>query len=212
MEMLITQALDERDLLKKKIHDALSGTKFISAKQIRRNKDIDNADPEKVTADILATYQSINDMITRYYQIIQKIAESNAKTYITVGGKDITISAAISILKDISTVSYMKYELQTKLEKDYRAISNYVTQQNKNVDNNKQVLLNNLVQRYSDSKVPTQEDTDMVNRTVEEDYFDYIDPLDILTKIKNLKDENTTIKSEILSAIKISNARTTIEI
>lgn len=209
--MLITQALDERDLLKKKINDAISSTNFISVKKKNKNVDINNGDVTKVSDDIKATYQSINDMIKRYTMIVQKIAESNVTTTINVNGKDMTISAAISVIKDINTNSFFFKDLQRKLEKDFQNASDTVRRNNNNVEQNKNTLLNGLISR-NDAKTATDKEVELVNATVDGDYAEFVDPLTITDRIAELKDYNLTIKANILSAIKISNATTTIEI
>ena len=211
MEMLITQALDERDLLKKKITDTIKYNNFVSVKKKSKSVDINNADAQKVAEDIKAAYQSVNDMIKRYCKIIQKIAESNAKTYITVDGKDMTISAAISIIKDINNGDFFMKSLQTKLEKDFANASDTIRRNNNTVEQNKNTLLNGLIAR-NDSKSATDKEVELVNATVDGDYAEFIDPLDINAEITKLRESNLTLKANILSAIKISNATTVIEI
>lgn len=211
MEMLITQALDERDLLKKKIMDSINDTTFVSCK--RKNKDVDfqNAPIEKVSSDILAIYQSIQDMIKRYTSIVQKIAESNAMTKINVDDKEMTISAAISVLKDINTGTFFENRLLNKLTNDFNNISNRVDRNNNTVEANKQEMLKVIIGR-NDSKKPTDDDVAIVERAIENDYFEFVDPIDIKGKIKEVKDYTQDIKQKILSAIKISNATTVINI
>ena len=211
MEMLITQALDERDLLRKKIEDAIKGQRFVSCKKKSAQTDVYNAPVDKITADIKSTYQSINDMIDRYYMIIQKIAESNAVTTITVDGKTMTISAAISIIKDINNRNYLKTMLQNKLERDYNAVSDAITKQNRIVEQDIKNLLNALVSK-SDSKTPTEEDTNFATLSQEKNVLEFIDPLNITDKINDLNEQNTDLRYKILSAIKVSNATTVIDI
>ena len=212
MEMLITQALDERDLLKKRIINAIDSGFFVSARKVDSNKDLNGYDIEKIEADAKATYQSIVDMIDRYYMIIQKIAESNALTKINVRGKEMTISAAISILKDISNDNYIKSELQERLERDYHRAFDRVSTTNSKAETTKLTLLQALLGKGVDVSQASQEQINAVEETVKKDYAELVDPIDVVEKLKTLKDENISIKSEILSAIKISNATTTIDI
>lgn len=211
MEMLVTQALDERDLLAKKIKDAIRTTTFISAKKTGKQIDYNNAPVDKVTSDIQSTYQSIQDMIKRYTMIVQKITESNATTIINVDGKEMTVSAAIAIIKDINTQNFFDTILLDKLTKDYNSLTNFVERNNNTVDNNKLSMLNALISR-NDSKKASDEEIQVVDKTFEKDYYEFIDPLGITDKIKELRDYTTTIKQKILSAIKISNATTIINI
>lgn len=209
--MLITQALDERDLLKKKITDAIKYNNFVSVKKKNKTVDINNADVQKVTEDIKSSYQSVNDMIKRYCTIIQKIAESNAKTFITINDKEMTISAAISIIKDINNGDFFMKNLQNKLEKDFANASDTIRRNNNTVEQNKNTLLNGLIGR-NDSKTATDKEVELVNATVDGDYAEFIDPLDINAEITKLREYNLSLKANILSAIKISNATTVINI
>lgn len=80
-KMLVTQALDERDLLVKKINDKIAKASFVDT--IKPNEDkvyakrIDKAEYAK---EAEAAYQQINDLIRRFQLIDAAIVESNAKT------------------------------------------------------------------------------------------------------------------------------------
>ena len=212
MEMLIAQALDERDLLKKKIEDAIIGTTFVSAKRVSRSVCYNNAEASKYEKDTTSTYQSIKDMIKRYYMIIQKIAESNAKTKIKVNNTEMTISAAISILKDISSKSYFYSMLMNKMEKDYKLISDLITRNNNVTDQNKNNALQAIISRNDDKKTATNEQIESVNKLFEDDYSEFVDPINITDVIKELREEDNDLRNKIQTAIKISNATTVIEI
>ena len=211
MDMLITQALDERDLLAKKIRDAISSQDFISMRKKDAAIDYNNAPVEKITEDIRSTYQSITDMIKRYCMIIQKIAESNAVTKINVDGQEMSISAAISIVKDIKNGTYFEARLLNKFTNDYNKIADTIKRNNVIVDQNKQKLLGALLSKDS-SKKPTQDDIDIVDRVNDKDYTEFIDPLGLTDLIDELRTRTSELQSKILSAIKISNATTVISI
>lgn len=211
MQMLITQALDERDLLAKKIKSAIDSQIFISWKRKSKDVDFNNAPVDKIKGDIQSTYQSIQDMTKRYYMIIQKIAESNAVTKINVDGQEMTISAAISIIKDIKLGNYFESKLLKKFEADNNQITNIVKRNNDTVETNKQNMLQALLSR-NDSKNPTEKETELVNATLDGDYAEFIDPIDIGNKIKDLKSKTSELEAHILSAIKVSNATTVIDI
>lgn len=187
-------------------------TSFVSAKRVGKDTNWQHVPVQKIEDDAKATYQSIQDMIKRYTMIIQKIAESNATTKITVDGKELTVSAAISLIKDINDKSFFEEILCTKLKKDYSYITQVVEKNNNTAEANKQTLLNNLISRNSDKKVASEEDINLVNATIEKDYMEFVDPIGIADKIKELEEYTSDMKSKLLSAIKVSNATTTIEI
>ena len=211
MEMLITQALDERDLLAKKIKTAINSQEFISMRKKDAAVDYNNAPVEKITEDIKSTYQSITDMIKRYCMIIQKIAESNATTLIEVSGQKMSISAAIAILKDIKNGTYFESKLLSKLTQDFESITSAVKRNNNTVDQNKLKLLEAILAK-DNSKKPTTEDTDLVDRVNDKNYVELIDPLGITDLIADLRTRTSELQSNILTAIKISNATTIINI
>ncbi len=75
-KMLVTQALDERDLLVKKINDKIAKSSFVDT--IKSNEDkvyakrIDKAEYAK---EAEAAYQQINDLIRRFQLIDAAIVE-----------------------------------------------------------------------------------------------------------------------------------------
>ena len=96
--MLVTQALDERDLLVKKINDKIAKASFVDT--IKPNEDkvyakrIDKAEYAK---EAEAAYQQINDLIRRFQLIDAAIVESNAKTEVNTSYGTFTVAGAISL-------------------------------------------------------------------------------------------------------------------
>ena len=88
-KMLVTQALDERDLLVKKINDKIVKASFVDTirpneekvyeRKIRREDYIKEAE---------SAYQQIMDLIDRFQKIDAAIVASNAKTQITTSWGD----------------------------------------------------------------------------------------------------------------------------
>ena len=96
-QILVTKALDERDLLKKKIIRAIDDASFVATKRKKDDKcangytrgmsPVSLLDIEEFKQNATSQYQSINDMIKRYNDINAAITLSNATTVITVAGK-----------------------------------------------------------------------------------------------------------------------------
>ncbi len=82
-KMLVTQALDERDLLVKKIGDKIAKIKLVDCK--RKNED--KTAGERLTAEDFckqanSAYQQVMDLIDRYQRIDAAIIASNAASII----------------------------------------------------------------------------------------------------------------------------------
>ena len=97
-KLLITQALDERDLLVKKIADKISKAGFVDT--IRNNED--TVAKARIAKDDFArqaesAFQQIKDLITRYPKIDAAIVASNATTKVTTSYGEFTVAGAISL-------------------------------------------------------------------------------------------------------------------
>ena len=83
-KMLVTQALDERDLLVKKIADKIAKASFVDT--IKPNEDkvyAKRIGKEEYAKEAESAYQQIVDLIERFQKIDAAIVDSNAKTEIT---------------------------------------------------------------------------------------------------------------------------------
>lgn len=83
-KMLVTQALDERDLLVKKIADKIAKGSFVDT--IKPNEEkvyAKRVDRETYAKEAESAYQQITDLIERFQQIDAAIVASNAQTTIT---------------------------------------------------------------------------------------------------------------------------------
>lgn len=83
-KMLVTQALDERDLLVKKISDKIDKASFVDT--IKPNEDkvySKRIGKEEYAKEAESAYQQIVDLIERFQKIDAAIVASNAETEIT---------------------------------------------------------------------------------------------------------------------------------
>ena len=80
-KMLVTQALDERDLLVKKIADKIAKASFVDT--IKPNEDkvfTKRTSKEEYAKEAESAYQQITDLIDRFQKIDAAIVASNANT------------------------------------------------------------------------------------------------------------------------------------
>ena len=76
-KMLITQALDERDLLVKKISDKIAKAKFIDTAKKNEEKVYEaRVTKEQFAKEAQAAYQQIMDLTDRYQKIDARIVNS----------------------------------------------------------------------------------------------------------------------------------------
>ena len=97
-KMLVTQALDERDLLVDKITDKIGKAVFIDT--IKPNEDKvfeERISREDFAKNAESAYQQIQDLIDRYQKIDSAIVASNAKTKVKTSYGEYTVAGAISL-------------------------------------------------------------------------------------------------------------------
>lgn len=100
-KMLVTQALDEKDLLMKKIYDKIEKAHFVDFK--KKNEElvaVERVSEEEFNKRAQAAYQQINDLIDRFGKIDAAIVESNAKTMINTSYGQFSVASAISLKTD----------------------------------------------------------------------------------------------------------------
>lgn len=85
-KMLVTQALDERDLLVKKIQNKIAKASFTDVKKRNEKKVLDRRILEEgFRQEVESAYQHIMDLIERFQKIDAAIVASNAATMIHTG-------------------------------------------------------------------------------------------------------------------------------
>ena len=192
-KMLVTQALDERDLLVKKIHDKIAKASFVDT--IKPNEEkvfIARITREEYSQNAESAYQQIQDLIERFQKIDAAIVASNAATKIKTSYGEFTVAGAIA--------------LRNRL----RGTGNYDGEANFEIS---------LVKKMNDELADRISTAEMKNRQLQSTAENM--RLSILGKDTKVKDdkplevvesyvkENTT---ELDTQIKVANATTFIEI
>ena len=95
MKMLVTKALDERDLVAKRIYSAINSLRPLTVKRDKDKNTEFGISEEEFENEAKATYQSITDLIKRYDTISDAITKSNAKTKIKINDEEMTVAQAI---------------------------------------------------------------------------------------------------------------------
>lgn len=216
-KMLVTQALDERDLLVKKIQNKIAKASFTDVKKHNEKKVIDRRVLEETfRQEAESAYQQIMDLIERFQKIDVAIVASNAATMIHTSFGDYTVAGAISLRSRMrGNGSYddeadFEQSLYTKMknELDKRLIS--VENKNKQLETTAESMRLSILGK--DTKAKDDKPLEVVATYVQENTAELVDPLDVQKKVEEIQEKRAKLLSELDTQIKVSNATTFIEI
>lgn len=216
-KMLVTQALDERDLLVKKITDKINKVCFVDVKKHNEEKVFENRiSEEEYKKQTESAYQQIFDLIQRFQKIDVAIVASNASHYIETSYGKFTIAGALSLrtrLKENGIYGeHADFEmiLCDKFEKDYQSKIQFIEMKNKQLEATAENMRLSILGK--DNKTKDDKPLEVVETYVKENTMELIDPLNILKKIEQISEKTETLIKELDTQIKVSNATTFIEI
>lgn len=216
-KLLVTQALDERDLLMKKINDKISNAVF--ADSIKHNEEtVMNRRLSRTdfAQEVESAYQQITDLIERYNRLEAAIVESNATTFIETSYGRFSVAGAITLR------NRMKGDMKFGGRADFE--DNLLKRMQRNYhDSVEEIELKNraLAETAEDMRISilgrntTQKDDkplEVVEAYLEQNKTELADPLDIVKKIAELQEKKDKLLQELETQIKVSNATTFITI
>ena len=216
-KMLVTQALDERDLLIKKIHDKIEKASFVDTIKPNEEKVLDaRVSRDEFAKDAESAYQQIQDLIDRFQRIDAAIVASNANTKVSTSYGEFTMAGAISLRSRLRGAgSYdgqadFESALQLKMEKDYQARVSAADLKNKQLQSTAENMRLSILGK--DTKVKDEKPLAVVEAYVRENTTELVDPLDVQKKVTSLQEKRDTLLTELDTQIKVSNATTFVEI
>lgn len=212
-KLLITQALDERDLLVKKINSKIERIDFVDGKKRNEEKVIQQViTKEEFCKKVKTSYQQIQDLIKRYQKIDEAIITSNANTYIETSFGTYSVAVALSMRNRLRELNAMDFEtiLRNKMEENYYEVLELKDLRNRRLEEDAEKMRLSILGK--DGKYKDDKSLSVVDAYISENTVELIDPLNVLDEIESLKDKHTTLLSELETKIKISNATTFIEI
>ena len=213
VRLLVTQALDERDLLNKKINDKIMSAVFVDV--VKHNEETvlnRRVDRETFRKEAQSSFQQINDLIERYKNIEAAIVESNANTFIETSYGKFSIAAAIALRNrlrgDLKFDGKADFEttLYQKMQDTYDEC--VMTMEIKNralAETAEQMRLSIL---GKETKVKNDKPLEIVETYVKENSMELADPLNIVDKMEQLQERKDKLLSELETQIKVSNATT----
>lgn len=204
-KMLVTQALDERDLLVKKISDKIAKASFVDT--IKPNEDkvyakrIDKAEYAK---EAEASYQQINDLIERFQKIDAAIVDSNAKTEVKTSYGTFTVAGAISLRSRLRGMDSYDGEadfegrLRDKLNSEYNERVRFCDMKNSQLQNTAESMRLSILGR--DSKIKDDKPLGVVDAYVKENTTELVDPLDVKKKLELLEEKRNILLKRVAAA------------
>ena len=213
--MLVTQALDERDLLVKKINEKIVKIKLVDTKKHNEEKTVnERVTVEEFTKTAQAAWQQITDLVERYRRLDAAIVASNAATMIETAQGSMTIAAAIALRSRLrgdgiyEGKGTFEDNLIEQAQRQY--VQSVTTAENRNklleskADDMRMAILGR------DAKTKDDAPLEVVTAFIQANTTDVIDPLGVEKKVQELRERLDALNSELDTKIKVSNATTMI--
>lgn len=216
-KMLVTQALDQRDLLVKKICDKIRKASFTETKKHNEEKVMERRVTQKeFEKEARSSYQQIIDLIHWYDKVDQAILRSNAETMIETSYGTMSIANALALRSRLNcsnaydSDSNFEGNLMMKLQEELNEKIRVMEQKNKGLQNTAETMRLSILGK--DAKTKDETPLKVVDVYVQENTTELIDPLNVRKKINELNERRETILNELDTKIKVSNATTFVEI
>lgn len=215
-KMLVTQALDERDLLVKKINDKICKASFVDT--IKPNVELvynKRIKKEEFNQAASSAYQQIMDLIARFQTIDAAIINSNANTKITTSYGTYTVASAISLRSRMRNMGAYDNEanfedrLRNKLMQEYSSRVCVCDKENAKLKETADSMRLSILGK--DTKVKEDKPLAVVDAYIKENTTELVDPLSVEKLTAKLDEKRDKLLSELDTQIKVSNATTFIE-
>jgi len=216
-KMLVTQALDERDLLVKKIADKIAKASFVDTMKPNEEKVYaKRISKEDYAKEAESSYQQIMDLIDRFQKIDAAIVASNAQTEIITSYGTFTVAGAISLRSRLRGLGAYEDEadfegnLQSKMKAEYNERVRFCDNKNSQLQATAEDMRLSILGR--DAKTKDDKPLSVVEAYVKENTTELVDPLDVKKKLEALEEKRNILLTELDTQIKVSNATTFIEV
>lgn len=216
-KMLVTQALDERDLLVKKIADKISKANFVDTIKLNEvNVFTQRISKEEFAVQAEASYQQIQDLIIRFQKIDAAIVDSNARTEIVTSYGKYTVAGALSLRSRLKGGGAYEGDadfegmLQRRMKREYEGYIQQIELKNKQLQSTAESMRLSILGK--DTKVRDDKPLEVVEAYVRENTTELVNPLSVEKKMAELEERRDKLLSELDTQIKVSNATTFIEL
>ena len=215
-KMLVTQALDERDLLVKKINEKIVKIKLVDTKKHNEEKTVnERVTVNEFTKTAQAAWQQITDLIERYRRLDAAIVASNAATLIETAQGSMTIAAAIALRSRLrgdgiyDAKGAFEDSLIEQAQRQYLQSVTTAENRNKLLESKADDMRMAILGR--DAKTKDDAPLEVVTAFIQANTTEVIDPLGVEKKVQELRERLDALISELDTKIKVSNATTMVE-
>jgi len=153
-----------------------------------------------------AKYQAAIDLISRREKIKAELVQSNAATFVTVGGKKMTIAAAIEEKRVIGS----KEKLLEVLRSQSTTVLSKIENARAKIDGQIQKLVESNTGK--DRKTDKEDYDRIAEPIIAANELFLVDPLNVKEKIETLDTYIEDFKADVDITLSESNAKTEIEI
>ena len=210
--MLVTQALDERDFLAKKITDKIMAFKAVDFAKHNETKTWGGKkDRKEYEEDTKAAYQQIIDLMARYDKIDAAIVASNANTILETSYGKYTVAAAISLKNRLMATALpaknsFEVRLVQRMQKEYNDCIAAIDDKNRDLADTAESMRLSILGK--ESKTKETKPLEVVETYVKENTAELVDPLGIEKRLEELTERRNKLLKELETQIKVSNATT----
>lgn len=214
MEMTVTRAIGERELLQKRIAD-IQWYKFVVAYKESADKVDGYQTPTQFDNGAIAKWQSLEDLEKRYLNICAAIHASNAVTMVTIAGLPMTVAEALARKEFLGTkkTSGLIDSILNSLELQYRQAQSELNNQNARVETAlNTVLTNTLGTKEQRASLPAETIANVTVPYLKLNGWVIRDPIGLGNKLAKKREFVDAFKSEVDIALSESNSITKITI
>ena len=205
-KMTVHKALAELKTLDDRINSEITGSVFVRANR-HNNMKIFGKTISDFMADTESSYQSVKALINRRNAMKRAVVLSNAITKVNIGGVEYTVAEAIE-MNNHGMENLV--ELRNCLREQYSSVKRMV--ESENGDKLVKACENYIQATFGTKEKINNPDIEMAQKVyMTNNTYDIVTGLDIEEVIKELTDRIDAFKTEVDSALSVSNALTVIE-
>lgn len=208
VKMVVTEALTERKLLRKRIEKATTSGYFfgvvIGDKKTPHNKVFANQETE--SAKIQSTFDTVRSLQNKYYALVAALVNSNANTTLVIGSKEMTVAAAIEYKESIVMEKALIKEMTRQLTDTSATVRTLDNRANADIQEKLKVM-----HSTADASKVSEDDFNNVHNPHMAQFKPLLhDPLQLVEWIDTKSTELDEFEAAVENALNVKNATTEI--
>ncbi len=207
-KMNVHKALAELKVLDSRIMNNISNSTFCATNK-HSNKKIEGHTVEDYAELIKIDYQKITDLIRRRAAIKRAVVLSNAKTEVEIAGIKYTVAEAIEMKNH--GMDFEKELLQEITLQYARCKTDLLNRNGDKLTDKAEQYVTGLF-GAKEGKTVTEDFQKAMNDYIENNKFDFIDPINVAGQMECIKSFVDSFTSEVDAALSVSNAITEITV